>query len=674
VQLAKRVSARWMPRAGRDVGAQSDAAMCHRLLGEVSRTFALSIDMLPKRLRDAVGDAYLLCRIVDCIEDDARLPLERRLALFDTFDAVVGDDSIDANGFERQARAAGVGETPGEKDLCAHAGAVLRSFRSLDPTRREAIRPRVLEMSMGMREYATRAARAGGMRIKDVADLERYCYFVAGSVGGLLTDLFRLDLPGIEDDKLAELHRLGVGFGVGLQLVNIARDIAADLARGACFLPTSLLERHGLAVPELLDPGRRAQVSAVVAAVCDLAAEKLRDARAYTLAWPAGERTTAIRVFCSVPLVLAFASLRVVRESTLARDSSPKVSRADVLFAVHDVLASASDDGALAALFERHSQPNPPAPRRVDLDLRQCAELAISPAREWMLGQHGLDGYGKAELRTNVTMNAEDLLLREFLGVRTEEHTRRSAAWIRALQREDGTWGNVHGGQADLSATVESYVALRLAGDAEELPHMRRAASYVRAAGGIAATRVVTRVWLALFGLWNWTELPVLPPELILLPPWVPLNIYDLGCWARQTMVPLSIVMAHRPVRRIAGLSLDELVSTSASPPQGRTWSAQALFLADRLLCAYEERSVLPLREHALREAERWIIRRQEADGSWGGIQPPWVHSLIALSLRGYPPQHPVMRAGLDGLDLLTIHATDERSPARQGGRAVTAR
>ncbi len=308
----------------RDDG-ERDGALCRRLLPRVSRTFALSIALLPPSLREAIGDAYLLCRIVDSIEDDARLSIERRLALFDAFDAVMRDDGADESVLELAARDAGVGETAAESELCARSGAVVRSFRALDRAQREAIRPHVLEMSAGMREYAARTAREGRLRIRDVADLERYCYFVAGTVGGLLTDLFVLEVPGQDPGTLAEMRRLAVSFGLGLQLVNIVKDVAADADRGACFLPASLAEREGITLEQLLDPSKREQAMRVVDAVCDLAEAKLRDAQAYTLLWPA-ERGQAVRLFCAVPLLLALASLRVVREgpSALVPDETPR--------------------------------------------------------------------------------------------------------------------------------------------------------------------------------------------------------------------------------------------------------------------------------------------------------------------------------------------------------------
>ena len=124
-------------------------------------------------------------------------------------------------------------------------------------------------------------------------------------------------------------------------------------------------------------------------------------------------------------------------------------------------------------------------------------------------------------------MDAEDLLLRQFLGVRDDAATAAAGRWIRSQQREDGTWANFFGGPADLSTTVEAYVALRLAGDEPDAPHLKRACDWILSQGGVEATRVFTRLWLALSGRWSWDDLPVIPPELIYLPAWFPLNIYD---------------------------------------------------------------------------------------------------------------------------------------------------
>jgi len=281
----------------------------------------------------------------------------------------------------------------------------------------------------------------------------------------------------------------------------------------------------------------------------------------------------------------------------------------------------------------------------------ELAGSALARARERLLALQSPAGWWRGELQTNVTMDAEDLLLREFLGIRERAQTDRAATWIRSQQRADGTWANFNGGPPELSTTIEAYVALRLAGDAPEAEHMHEAAAYIRGAGGIERARVFTHIWLALFGLWPWEQVPALPPELILLPSSAPLNIYDFACWARQTVVALTIVVSARPQHSLP-FELEELHGeqpwTPATPKS--KWGAR-LALLDRALRVYERRPVRWLRRLALVRAERWIVARQEADGSWGGIQPPWVYSLIALRLRGYALDHPLLRTGLEGIE-----------------------
>ena len=283
------------------------------------------------------------------------------------------------------------------------------------------------------------------------------------------------------------------------------------------------------------------------------------------------------------------------------------------------------------------------------------AAVTLKKATEALLSLQEPEGWWKGELETNVTMDAEDLLLRQFLAIRTDEDTAASARWIRSNQHDDGTWGNFFGGPADLSTTIEAYVALRLAGDEPDEPHMARAATYVREHGGLERARVFTKMWLALFGKWPWDDIPSLPPELMLFPTWLPLNIYDFACWARQTVVALTIVGTYRPVREL-GFDLDELRSGRPALPMHRlpTWEG-LLERADRLARRYGRRPVRAVRDLSLRLAERWIVERQEADGGWGGIQPPWVYSIIALHLRGYALTHPVLRHALEGLEGFTV-------------------
>jgi squalene-hopene/tetraprenyl-beta-curcumene cyclase len=326
--------------------------------------------------------------------------------------------------------------------------------------------------------------------------------------------------------------------------------------------------------------------------------------------------------------------------------------------ATSDPVAPTGADAALLA----GPPGGPPAAGTLDTAaVRARAAEALDRAVGRLLSLQSSEGWWKGAMDTNVSMDAEDLLCREFLGIRGAEETRLAATWIRSQQREDGTWANFYGGPGDLSTTVEAYIALRLAGDPPEAEHLRRALPFIRSRGGLEATRNFTKFWCALFGLWSWDDLPALPPEIILLPPWVPLNIYDWACWARQTIVPLTVVGAFRP-RRPLPFTVDELRSgvMPAKDFSLKSWKGR-FYRLDSVLRRYERHAPGPLRHQALALAERWIVRRQEADGGWGGIQPPWVYSLMALQLLGYPLDHPVMRQGIAGLDGFLIFENGTR-------------
>ena len=274
-----------------------------------------------------------------------------------------------------------------------------------------------------------------------------------------------------------------------------------------------------------------------------------------------------------------------------------------------------------------------------------------------LLGLQDPRGWWIGELETNVTMDAEDLLLRHFLGILADSDLKETAVWIRSQQREDGTWANFYGGPGDLSTTVEAYVALRLAGDQPDAPHMRSAAAWITASGGLTATRVFTRMWLALSGLWSWDDLPVIPPEVIYLPSWFPLNIYDWGCWARQTIVALAVVSSFKPSKPLP-FTIDELyAAVPGLPPKAdqRDFWSVAFNTLDKALHKVEPKIPARARRAALRRCTDWIIARQEADGCWGGIQPPWVYSIMALHLMGYGLDNPIVRKALDGLEGFTI-------------------
>jgi len=285
---------------------------------------------------------------------------------------------------------------------------------------------------------------------------------------------------------------------------------------------------------------------------------------------------------------------------------------------------------------------------------------ALGRATRRLLSLQSDQGWWKGELETNVTIDAEDIFLRHFLGLLDPAAVAATAKWIRGHQRPDGSWATYFGGPGDLSTSVEAYIGLRIAGDPPGAEHMARAAAFIRGAGGAEQSRVFTRMWLSLIGLWSWKGVPTLPPEQILLPPRAPLSVYSFGCWARQTIVALSVVTALEPSRPV-GFGIDELLSGGPSPSVASDLWGRVFVLVDRAAHAYARRPVGLLRRQALRTAERWIVERQERDGSWGGIQPPWVWSIVALHALGYPLDDPVLARAIGGLDNFTIEDDEGR-------------
>jgi len=304
-------------------------------------------------------------------------------------------------------------------------------------------------------------------------------------------------------------------------------------------------------------------------------------------------------------------------------------------------------------------------PSHASLATWQELDKAIQRATDWLLARQYPEGFWWAELESNVTITAEHLFLLHILGLRTQEMAEKIARYILSEQRPEGFWANWYGGPGELSTTVEAYVALKLAGVDPDSPPMERAREWILAQGGVERVRVFTKIWLALLGEWPWEATPMLPPELVLLPKWFPVNLYSFASWARGTILPLAILRTLKPVFPIPKhAKIDELFprgrgNADLSLPRKRSAWGRFFYAADRLLRAYERVHSKGLRRRALKAAEEWIVARQEADGCWGGIQPPWVYSLIALHALGYPLESPVLRKGIEGFSRYTIE--DER-------------
>ncbi|HEY6486200.1 MAG TPA: squalene--hopene cyclase [Candidatus Cybelea sp.] len=289
-------------------------------------------------------------------------------------------------------------------------------------------------------------------------------------------------------------------------------------------------------------------------------------------------------------------------------------------------------------------------------EFEKQTHVALGRAVDWLLYQQNEEGWWSGELETNVTMTAEHVLLFKFLGLPVDGFRTGAIAHILNHQRGDGSWALYYDGPADLSTTIEAYVALKVLGVDPSRDEMRRALEVILKAGGAVKARVFTKIWLALFGIYPWSGVPSLPPEIVYFPLWMPFNLYDFSCWARGTVAPLTIVVSMRPIRPL-GTDVSEIIAPGTEKELGRvTGPRHWLMAVERLQKLYERLARQPGRTEARKRVAQWIVERQEADGSWGGIQPPWVYSLIALNLMGYELDHPVMRQGIAGMKRFTIN------------------
>jgi farnesyl-diphosphate farnesyltransferase len=296
-------------------------AFCYETLPKVSRTFALCIRLLPNGVEYPVLVAYLLCRVADTIEDTADLSAAEKDRLLAHFRSCLEEGGPDAAPLREVF---GRRHTE-EEQLAAQADTVLREFRGLTRDQRASIRPWVQEMSAGMAEFAKLNDDEPSLQLMTLAtveDLDRYCYYVAGTVGHLLTDLFRALRPRVSLQH-SRLKKLATSFGLGLQLTNIIKDVADDRKRGWSFVPRELCQLAGIRPEDLHNPDRRGESRQVMNALITKAQSHLVDALDYCTALPRGEYR--IRLFCLTSLYFAVRTLRLAARDPQLLDPRHKV-------------------------------------------------------------------------------------------------------------------------------------------------------------------------------------------------------------------------------------------------------------------------------------------------------------------------------------------------------------
>lgn len=345
MSVARRVSESGPVRVEKPT--EQDWEFCQEALKQVSRTFSEPIGVLPKELQVALTCGYLLCRIADTVEDHVAVPPERRDDLFSTFIAVL---ELRADPSEFSAPFQAIPGDDAELRLARRIAPVLRVFQAQSVAIREGTLPWVREMADGMRLFTRRPpGKDGVVALLSTADLERYCYFVAGTVGRMITDLFTetLNAPELH----APLARYCEEFGMGLQMVNILKDVTDDLARGWCFIPRDLCSAEGITPAQLADPTHREAAHAAVAPLFERAAAHLDDALTYTLTLPPEQGP--LRLFCLLPLWMAVRTLAVARgnDAMFTPRSPVKISRAEVAKLIAECTFHKGNDEALRSRY-----------------------------------------------------------------------------------------------------------------------------------------------------------------------------------------------------------------------------------------------------------------------------------------------------------------------------------
>lgn len=308
-----------------------------------------------------------------------------------------------------------------------------------------------------------------------------------------------------------------------------------------------------------------------------------------------------------------------------------------------------------------------PRARGITRAFLEKVNQARKRAGEAMLALQTPEGYWWAELESNVTITAEYLMLHCFLGLPRDKFPG-LVKEILSQQLENGGWSLWYGDGGNLSTSVEAYQALKMAGLPADDLRLTKARQFILKRGGALASRVFTRIYLALFGQVSWDGIPLLPVEFMLLPPRSGLSFYEFSSWSRATMIPLSIIMAYRPVCPLPPeLGVAELF-LHPEEPFGRhrvAWKKRGaplenfFVVVDRVLKLYARKFWPFARRLALHQAEQWILEHQEESGDWGGIQPAMVNSLLALACRGYAVEHPVIQRGLAALEGFTLQLGD---------------
>jgi len=300
---------------------------------------------------------------------------------------------------------------------------------------------------------------------------------------------------------------------------------------------------------------------------------------------------------------------------------------------------------------------------RLDLGLERVID-GIEQAKSWLLGQQHPDGYWCGELEADVMLEADYIFMHTLLGTGDPGKMQRALNEILRHQNEDGGWSLYPGGPSNINYGVKAYLALKLMGWSQGHSVMVKAREWVLAHGGVTECNTFTKIYLCAMGQYDYDAVPAIPPEIVLFPNWFYFNIYEISSWSRGILVPLSIIYAKKPFKKLAPeQGIDELfVGGRKNANLHLRWDKKSIaswrnffLFFDRMTHWFERVHIRPLRKIALKKAEKWMLERFEKSDGLGAIYPAMLNAIVALRCLGYSIDDPQMIRALDEFEKLGI-------------------
>ena len=300
---------------------------------------------------------------------------------------------------------------------------------------------------------------------------------------------------------------------------------------------------------------------------------------------------------------------------------------------------------------------------RLDLAMERVSE-GIGKAVSWLMGQQHEQGYWCGELEADSMLEADYIYMHTLLGTGDKGRMERAVNEILRHQNEDGGWSNYPGGPSNVNYGVKCYFALKLMGWSAEHPVMVRARAKVLELGGVTECNTFTKMYLCSLGQYDYDAVPAVPPEIVLFPNWFYFNIYEISAWSRAILVPLSIIYAKKPFKKLAPeQTIDELfvggrenanLYLKLDKKKIISWRNFFLF-TDRLAHCSERVHIRPLRKMALKKAEQWMLEHFEKSDGLGAIYPAMLNAIVALVYLGYSKDDPQVIRAMDEFEKLGI-------------------